>query len=426
MGSFSSTCAISGLPLEAGDKVRAYLLTENPYDDSIACYSTAFWFPRTFPIRAEYNDYGSIDEVEDGPAKDLWMEGLQIDLIERGMGDNVCHDVLTTRTMSFDDLLTALWERRVLVQRNVDRSPIPGMPKPKTPKGVATMARVRKLLVAAGEKIQTKGFSGPGWFVSNRARGQVCVRWADYTDKLKNFERAKKIIEKHYPCVIGFSHRDQSPELYVFTRTDTENFYPARKDSKKPLRVEMAMVREDVWLSMATMEVPRTFKFDRPIAVLDDFKKAVRISYDNARPKKAYFENLDEEVKDLFNRFEMRHAVENKDRELFERMGGFYIRDAVPFTVAWEKHFELLTNKNLTDDVVFPILDSVAEMMRIAHITTQTRNYWKPSYSIGPQFGEWAAHAAYHKQMAAVAEAGLQARRENMGYDDDDSESDES
>lgn len=422
MGSFSSTCAISGLPLEAGDKVRAYLLTENPYDDSIACNSTSFWFPRTFPIRAEYNDYGSIDEVEVGPAKDLWMEGFQVDLVERGMGDNVCHDVPTTRNMSFDDLLTALWERRVLVLRDVDRSPIPGLPKPKIPQGVATMARVRKLLVAAGEKIQTKGFAGKGWFVSNRTRGQVRVRWADFDGKPEALERAKRIIESHYPCVIAFSDRDNHPDLFVFTRPDTKDFYPARMDSKKPLRVEMAMVREDVWLSMAAMEVPRTFKFDRPVASLDDFKKAVRISYEKAKPKDYSLEELDATVKRLLSRMELQSAVEKNDRELFERMGGFWIRDAVPFTVAWEKHFDLLAAKNPPDEVVFPILDSVAEMMRIAHITTQTRNYWKPSYSIGPQLGEWAAHAAYHKQMATIAEAGLKARQENMGYDDDESE----
>lgn len=34
MGSFASTCCISGLPIEAGDDVRWLLLMQNPYCES--------------------------------------------------------------------------------------------------------------------------------------------------------------------------------------------------------------------------------------------------------------------------------------------------------------------------------------------------------------------------------------------------------
>jgi hypothetical protein len=70
MGSFDYTCAISGLPIAGGEAVRYLLLTQNPYHrgvkaGSFVCYSTDHWFPRVFPIRAKYNDYGS-EVIEQG------------------------------------------------------------------------------------------------------------------------------------------------------------------------------------------------------------------------------------------------------------------------------------------------------------------------------------------------------------------------
>ena len=87
MGSFSMTCSISGLGIDAGTPVRALLLTENPYGEG--------WDLRTPPIRARYNDCGSIERVHprDLPVAKLWLRGLREDLVELGAGDNQCHDV---------------------------------------------------------------------------------------------------------------------------------------------------------------------------------------------------------------------------------------------------------------------------------------------------------------------------------------------
>jgi hypothetical protein len=95
MGSFASTCCVSNLAIEAGDKVKFLLLAKNPYnsDSNNTCYMHDIWVPRTLPITAEYNDYGSIEKWETGLAQELWMEGFQFDLIEKGTGDNSYHDV---------------------------------------------------------------------------------------------------------------------------------------------------------------------------------------------------------------------------------------------------------------------------------------------------------------------------------------------
>ncbi len=117
MGSFAYTCAISGLPIGAGDKVRYLLLTKNPFytEGGHNCYIHGVWFPRTFPLRAEYNDYGSIENIQEGPMRNVILEALQIDLIEQGWGENTCHDVPTTKDMTFDELLEAVQEGRCKV-----------------------------------------------------------------------------------------------------------------------------------------------------------------------------------------------------------------------------------------------------------------------------------------------------------------------
>ncbi len=122
MGSFAYTCCISGLPIEAGDKVRFMMLTRNPYyeEGRHNCYIDGLWFPRALPLRASYNDYGSIEGAQDPFIQQSWLDGLRMDLVELAIGKNKYHDVATSKDMSFDELLEALWEGRVLVKSNVD------------------------------------------------------------------------------------------------------------------------------------------------------------------------------------------------------------------------------------------------------------------------------------------------------------------
>ena len=116
MGSFDYTCAVSGLPISAGDPVRFMLLSENHFKEN-ACEITDVWVPRNFPIKAKYNDYGSIEEYEEGILKDLMMEAFDHDLHEVEVGDNKYHDVAVYHGMAFYKFLEALWEQRVSVNR---------------------------------------------------------------------------------------------------------------------------------------------------------------------------------------------------------------------------------------------------------------------------------------------------------------------
>ena len=118
MGCFAFRCAVSGLPIHYGTKVRFMLVTENPVPPDFVTRSStcAFWHPRSIPILAEYNDYGEVENVEQGVGFDLMLEGLRRELVERPVGENEYHDVPVRLDMGWEDIMTALWKDRVQVK----------------------------------------------------------------------------------------------------------------------------------------------------------------------------------------------------------------------------------------------------------------------------------------------------------------------
>jgi len=123
MGSFDFTCAVSGLPIGAGTKVRFLMLQSSPFSDRGSYASRELcWYLRSLPIRAAYNDYGTIEDVDprDAAVQQNWLDGLDLDLLEKGWGDNTCHDVPTRRGMDFGDLCAALSEDRLDVRPELE------------------------------------------------------------------------------------------------------------------------------------------------------------------------------------------------------------------------------------------------------------------------------------------------------------------
>ncbi len=132
MGCWNATCQISQLPIFAGDKVRFLLLTHSPYSLVEAkingneencgegaakdgCYSTDFWFPRTIPIKAQYNDYGSVENAKLDINAEIWFDGFKQDLIELPQGKNEYHQSAVKKDMNFDQLLKNLQDGRLRV-----------------------------------------------------------------------------------------------------------------------------------------------------------------------------------------------------------------------------------------------------------------------------------------------------------------------
>jgi hypothetical protein len=440
MGSFSYTCAVSGFPIQAGDKVRYMLLTEYPYKDRGPCYMHDLWVPRTLPLKAKYNDYGSVEGVESGPSQDLWMEGFKRDLIEMGWGDNPCHDVPTSKGMTFEDLLTALGERRVYVNRHyvslqserikniLDtgetalkeiRGETAERSKPLVPKGIPTLRRVSKFLALAGLPM-FDGSHGQGAYMVDEIRyGFLRIRYQDYgSDTPTQIAKLKSAQEalRHYASMIttGSGNYAHSAELVVCRRPEisTRNRGYAHnwvaKEEPKGLLVEQCMILEDVWQAMLKYELTSDWNSD--VYTIRDYRKGLRkfASERKAKDKKgkkplSFTETL------LLDRTQSPYPGVEEVCPSYDRS----------ITLDPKEHMELMLRK---DEVPESFIDSAAEYAFVKSVLSQLRWYWRPSYSIGPQCNGWTEQKRHMKALNAIANKRAKVENEE---DEEEQETDE-
>ena len=70
MGSFDMACGLTGLNIQAGEPASAMLLTRPFHVDPSPRHftsSTAMFQPFLTPIKGEYNDYGSLENIQESP-----------------------------------------------------------------------------------------------------------------------------------------------------------------------------------------------------------------------------------------------------------------------------------------------------------------------------------------------------------------------
>lgn len=379
MGSFAMTCAVSGLPIEYGNPIRFSLLTENPYNSSLKCSMHDSWFPRTWPIKATYNDYGSVENYTMGES---WLEGLKVDLKPVGVGENQIHDVATSKNMTFDEMLTALWEGRIRVKRRVDYtsrslSKIDKIlekykdvkPSKKVlPPGIPTLRRISNLLSRAGFQVNTGGWSN-GLRVNVLRYGNVRVRGEE-----KDLVKAERILCAEYATMLragegSYSHGHT--EILVCPKPNTKGFHAVEPESKKRLLVQGMMIREDVWQAICTLPTP--IGPTGPVA----FYKGALSEWDSLTGNQ---------------------AETNKLAYVFSS-------NEIPFSMGLGNDFFLKSKslKGPTEKEEF--LLGAAEFAYIRMYLGSIRHMWMPSYSVGPQFGEWKAHTAYLQAMTRVSRA---------------------
>jgi hypothetical protein len=298
MGCFTYTCAISGLPIEAGDKIRAILLTSTPFPEE----DGDLWRVRSNALRGTYNDYGSFDLLKSDTAHKVWLEVFKRDLIEVGTGDNTCHDVAVTKDSSFEELLTALWERRVHVnnrttdfdmnfimsnvsdalQKLADTDPeLAKLREEMYKKGLAMLEKKEKtslpMLKHVIDTIKSLGINvHEGQAYPGGSRDLVLVDEPDYHGSIrvgvmKDFEDKSnsKNIEllgriqaafPQFPSMIAQatgSYRD-GPELTLRKPFSPDEFHlSSTRNLENKSRVHYCMVREDVWKELLKIRVNR-------------------------------------------------------------------------------------------------------------------------------------------------------------------------
>ena len=89
MGSFNGTCGITQLPIEAGDKIRLFILlneenrtsrlnTEiSEHEGGGFCGTNGFWSPFGPAIECEYNDYGSVENITENKNAQIQLSHLK-------------------------------------------------------------------------------------------------------------------------------------------------------------------------------------------------------------------------------------------------------------------------------------------------------------------------------------------------------------
>ena len=370
------------------------------------CESHGRWIPRTWPLRAHYNDYGSIEDVEEGAARDVVLECLQKDAIEKGVGDNSVHDVAVRPDMDFDAFLDAIWEGRVqVIKKKVhtpestkielsweDQHPLPGY----TP----TLRRVGDTLLALATEKQN--------YLVDEVDNHIRVRWKGHGDLYgKNEEHlnvAKELLSQTWAAVLvaGSGNYADSCELRVFTAPGKDDNdrdrHVYRPDTEAPLLLQQGMIREDVWKALCKHTVEGEYN-----STTNKYRRVNVNAY--RKGVKDYFEEMSiPSTSEGIEKF-LSDMQKLRERENDPHLGAHLLdRDIIGTRGAGlATHAKLLIERGIPEG----FSDTVAEFTFIWHVLANTRYVWRPSDTAGPQFGDWEQHAKLHVTYAKVAQLAL-------------------
>jgi hypothetical protein len=85
MGCWCETCGITQLPINAGNKCRAFLIVKQDYGEGEHggghCYANDVWYPRGFGVLGDYNDYGGIENIQEDICTQVLLNGLKQDFV---------------------------------------------------------------------------------------------------------------------------------------------------------------------------------------------------------------------------------------------------------------------------------------------------------------------------------------------------------
>jgi len=419
MGSFDYTCSVSGLPITVGDPVRYFLLVSSPYDDNSAiCEMNDIWTPRTFPLRAIYDDYGSVEKLQEGAQQRIWFEGFKKDLIIKGVGDNSYHDVAVRHDMNLDEWLRAIYNGRVEVS-DLDREFKDFTPS----KGVPTIERMNKVFEEndlhkaseSNKKAATRN-GDDTFLIDELDPGTIRIRVNDYGDDktISLLNVAQQLLGEEYATMIraGTGRYASTAELIVSPKPLLNDHYNMGffKDTKKNLRITQAMIREDVWQRLSDTKFCH---WTGRVISKDRYLSSLRMAYDKAIERlkdkddkltnsSLYLLLLASEITD--DKTVIRH-IEYEIRTI--------IRDAIPFVVGLSTHFDLFCRTEHTKEEAEDFLRTIAEFTMVSDMLAMTRYYWKPSGS-GPQFGEWGEHQKVYQVMLDVCDKEIKKLEEMM------------
>lgn len=85
MGSWNESDFIMQLPILPGNKVRAFVIVYQKYNNGSKgggyCSINDIWYPRGLPIKGEYADYGEVDSIIMDASATILLNGLKKDFV---------------------------------------------------------------------------------------------------------------------------------------------------------------------------------------------------------------------------------------------------------------------------------------------------------------------------------------------------------
>lgn len=421
-------CSISGLSLGYGDKIKMFLLSTPPgmsqHGPIGGFRPTDYWVPRTPPISCYYNDYGRGDGFKEEEIQKLWMEGLKVDLIEQGVGDNQCHDVPATKEMSFEDMLEAVQEQRVSVESKLGRTESKREKEEYIPpEHVPHFKPISEILEKNGHKAN----HGENSFnVDNVSFGQVRVRVGGYSQKeIDLLNQIKPLFDEKFSSIIingGLgSGGTKSIELRIFAKPETEWYANPIRDERTS-HIALCMVRQDVWDALLKLSYKDWWtEGEHNVQTFYDGMKKFHKDFSEKREKiKNLKELADKKDKNREKYLSEIFLLSLKDDDYNDKNPILYTmahrsHDFAHFTNSLREHYEIAVEKNLLSDSV---LSGIAEISFIESIMGFCRWKWMPTSYAG-QDPYWDMNVKFHKVFADVAAAAAKTRYdEDYDYDD--------
>ena len=403
MGSFDSICAVSRLPISAGERVKLLLLGSNPYEVNS-------WVQRSWPVDCVYDDYGSVEDYDETCLSVMTMlECFKIDVLDKGVGDNQVHDVAVNKEGNFDQFLTAIDENRLEVLQNVDRLEanlqlgiqfdnqrfVDIMRSNRTrmfapndaPDNYPTLSSVVDLLESAGFGVASSFQYGKRDFFYVDEMEPGCVRLRPvlsiFEEEQQDLVRLVDVLSKKYAAVITVS-KDDSRECMVLafpkhTSSKEVTCYSwGNKDIQKTGTVGKVMILERVWDQM--LEVPAVRDYEKPI--------------DNTAIRQIVRKKWDRELEDRNILSWISSSTEEDEDEMFVRhhmsVGSVC---CVGLELHWRSAISLARKNQLPREKIDKFLNDVADAVHI-NMHLRTLGYsLQPQKPIGPQCGDRAHHA---------------------------------
>jgi len=452
MGSFNATCIVSNLPIEAGTPVRYLALVRNAFEpegNRHICYVTGRWQIHGVPIQAQYNDYGSVENIVECFTTQMFFDGLALSAIEVGVGDNSCHDVAVRKDMDRDGWLEALWEGRVYVDdwrsrgrkvkelKKLDRQleeatgnnpklatfydskayePTPGIP---------SFRRIEKVLMEAGHKISPGGFDS-GLLVDDVRSGFVRVRFGGHSPDAKSLEALLPALhEAGYAAMItaGSGTYSKNGEILVapLPSTDPNVFIHTDhnpKDFNAPRPVSLAMIREDVWQILLNTPI-RSWSGDFD---LKGFRSEALRALDEELADRAELAQLDAQDNAsaaLRKALRMEAMLDSEPREnIFrdslrgsEGVSGFSFREAF--------RFGLDSASTLEEQRQYVL--ALADTIYVQWVYSILHGQWHPTTNSG-QDGNWKEHRAFLTELLKIRGKWEDDEEDETEYEDETDE----